>query len=602
VPGFALRAFKTRPCLLLALGALLPAARADESVVNSAHDLSCRGPGPIRAVHETEVCIFCHTPHNAEPQTPLWNRENPQRHYRIYESSTTEARIDQPSGPSKLCLSCHDGTMALGNLLSRPATEPVVMTSRTIRPGPNDLTTDLSDDHPIGFRYDRALSNIDPQIRDPGVVSHSLPLGAHDEMQCTTCHDPHDNELGDFLRITDRYSAICVTCHDMYGWEYSSHAISPMRTPGRRVDRTELLKYRTVRDNGCASCHVIHSAPHPERLLRARFEEENCLNCHDGLVAVLNIASEIGKRSAHRVNLTNEVHKPDEDPFFMLAHVECADCHNPHAARPSVIQNVAGTRGQVVHGPNVAVSGVSLAGLPVERSTFEYEICFKCHSEGILRLRPPSTRQIEQSNTRLEFQLTNPSFHPVAGPRRNPDVVSLIAPLNQGSVISCVDCHNSDNARSEGGSGANGPHGSQYEPILVRNYDTADFTTESAQAYALCYKCHSRESILGDDSFPYHRLHVVGTRAPCSACHDAHGIYRGQGSALHNSSLINFDLAIVNPFSSGGVSRLEYTDTGQYSGNCTLICHGMPHLNFSYGQGAAAPRPATGVPGSRRLR
>jgi hypothetical protein len=317
---------------------------------------------------------------------------------------------------------------------------------------------------------------------------------------------------------------------------------------------------------------------------------------------VLNIASEIGKRSAHRVGLTNDVHQPDEDPFFMLAHVECADCHNPHAARPSIIQNVQGTRGQVVHGPNIAVSGVSLAGLPVERSVFEYEICFKCHSEGILRLRPPSTRQIEQSNTRLEFQLTNPSFHPVAGPRRNPDVVSLIAPLRPGSVISCVDRHNSDNARSEGGSGANGPHGSQYEPILVRNYDTADFTTESAQAYALCYKCHSRESILGDDSFPYHRLHVVGTRAPCSACHDAHGIYRGQGSALHNSNLINFDLAIVNPFSSGGVSRLEYTDTGQYSGNCTLICHGMPHLNFSYGQGAAAPRPATGRPGSRRLR
>ena len=82
---------------------------ADESVVNSVHDLSVRGPGPIRAVGETEVCIFCHTPHNAAPQTPLWNRENPRRYYRIYDSSTTDARTDQPSGPSKMTLSCHAG-------------------------------------------------------------------------------------------------------------------------------------------------------------------------------------------------------------------------------------------------------------------------------------------------------------------------------------------------------------------------------------------------------------------------------------------------------------------------------------------------------------
>ena len=65
--------------------AVLLASRVlgDESVVNSLHDLSARGPGRIRAVHETEICIFCHAPHNAAPQTPLWNRETPRRFYRI---------------------------------------------------------------------------------------------------------------------------------------------------------------------------------------------------------------------------------------------------------------------------------------------------------------------------------------------------------------------------------------------------------------------------------------------------------------------------------------------------------------------------------------
>ncbi|RME40849.1 MAG: hypothetical protein D6788_02525, partial [Planctomycetota bacterium] len=170
--------------------------RADDSVVNSKHDLSAQGPGPIRALFENRVCIFCHTPHDADPQLPLWNRANPRTHYRIYESSTTDARIDQPTGTSKMCLSCHDGTMALGDVLSRPATHPIVMTARTIPPGTTDLTTDLSDDHPIGFRYDRALSNRDPQIRPPEVVSSKLPLGPHSEVSCATCHDPHNNELG----------------------------------------------------------------------------------------------------------------------------------------------------------------------------------------------------------------------------------------------------------------------------------------------------------------------------------------------------------------------------------------------------------------------
>ncbi|GAF70381.1 unnamed protein product, partial [marine sediment metagenome] len=62
---------------LLLLGALSTAALADESIVNSKHDLSSRGPGPIRAISESRICIFCHAPHNAAPQTPLWNRENP---------------------------------------------------------------------------------------------------------------------------------------------------------------------------------------------------------------------------------------------------------------------------------------------------------------------------------------------------------------------------------------------------------------------------------------------------------------------------------------------------------------------------------------------
>lgn len=571
-------------CLsFLILGIATNSIHADESIVNSKHDLSSLGPGPIRAVHETEVCIFCHAPHNAEPDTPLWNRENPLTHYRIYQSSTTDARIDQPSGPSKMCLSCHDGSMALGNVLSRPVTDPIVMTARTIPPGTTDLTNDLSDDHPIGFRYDRALSNRDPQIRDPGVVSPVLPLGKHNEMHCTTCHDPHNNELGDFLRVSDQMSAICISCHDMDGWNHASHCTSGKHVSGRDVDPTERLKYGTVRDNGCMSCHKIHSAPEHERLLRNNREEDGCLNCHDGSVAGLNIAAQIGKFSSHPVALRTGTHDPDENPFTMRRHSECVDCHNPHAAQHNPIGVVQGTRGQLVRGPNLNVSGVSISGTETDDSHFLYEICFKCHGDSVARPRLRATqRQIAQTNTRLEFQPNNPSFHPIAGPRRNQDVVSLISPLKTGSIISCTDCHNSDEARSEGGFGPNGPHGSIYEPLLVRNYERDDNTVESAEAYALCYGCHSRDSILNNESFSLHQRHVVGAKASCNTCHDAHGIYRGQGTETNHGSLINFDLSVVTPADSPTGRRIEYIDNGRMAGSCTLSCHGIQHVNFPY--------------------
>jgi DNA-binding MarR family transcriptional regulator len=42
--------------------------------VGTKHNLSVSGPGPIKSTNEQQVCIFCHTPHNASPIQPLWNR------------------------------------------------------------------------------------------------------------------------------------------------------------------------------------------------------------------------------------------------------------------------------------------------------------------------------------------------------------------------------------------------------------------------------------------------------------------------------------------------------------------------------------------------
>jgi hypothetical protein len=180
---------------------------------------------------------------------------------------------------------------------------------------------------------------------------------------------------------------------------------------------------------------------------------------------------------------------------------------------------------------------------------------------------------------RLKIQVGNPSFHPIAGVGQNSDVPSLINPWTEQSMMSCTDCHNSSQAQSAGGSGPEGPHGSTFEPILVRNYQTIDNTPESASNYALCYGCHSRDSILNDESFPEHDKHIRGEDTPCNICHDPHGVSSTQGNATNNSHLINFDISIVSPNQNG---LLQFVDNGDRAGSCDLSCHGEDHDNFNY--------------------
>ncbi len=555
--------------------ALAAAAPADDSVVNSKHDLSAFGPGPVRALTESEVCIFCHAPHNTDPATPLWNRYQPTTHYRIYDSSTTDARIDQPGGSSKMCLSCHDGSIAVGLVLSRPPTDPIPMNHPLLPSGPSNLTNDLSDDHPIGLRYDRALSNRDPQLRPPELVSHAIQLGRRGELECIACHDPHNNELGDFLRITDRQSALCVTCHDMNGWRTSAHALSSANVP-IHVTNGEALPYRSLRDNACATCHAAHNATQNERLLRAR-SYDLCIGCHDGLSA-RDVLSASNQRSGHQPHRLREVHDPAENPLTMRPHVECVDCHNPHAVRENPLAFVApaaGRRSVFVPPAMEHVPGVSLAGVPVERATFYYEVCFRCHADNPVPIANRIQRQRDDwGNIRRQFLPTAASTHPIAaGSLRSDDVPSLVPEQRLGAPLSCQDCHNNADARQLGGSSANGPHGSRYDFLLLDRYETADFTTETPQAYALCYRCHDRNSILNNESFPFHREHVVRGHTPCSSCHTAHGV---DGSRSQHSHLINFDVSIVQG------ERL-FVDLGQRAGTCTLTCHGVRHVNFNYG-------------------
>ncbi|MEI8290395.1 MAG: cytochrome c3 family protein [Verrucomicrobiota bacterium] len=572
----------TRGVLLgavLGFAATAALAQGPVSIVNSRHNLSLSSPGDVHATAETDICIFCHTPHGATTDGPLWNHKMSTATYKPYSSPTLKAVVGQPNGSSRLCLSCHDGTVALGLVGSRPG--GILMNNATPT-GLNNVGIDLSGDHPVSFTYDATLAAAKGSLRDPSALPPEVTLDRNGQLQCTSCHDPHNAQYGNFLVMDNTGSKLCVSCHVMSAWAASTHAVSgkllPVALAGQLQPKAAGVKSKTaapavsVAHTACASCHVPHAAGNRDNLMRFSAPEKNCIDCHAGDGPGKNVAAELKKPSAHPISTDQSAHNSREDLVNPpVRHVTCADCHNPHAT-----SSAPGGKNQV-SGALAAVSGVSAGGGILSAVTQEYELCFRCHGDSAARGPARVSRQIPQTNTRLEFSPGNTSFHPVESTGKNSSVPSLIPPLTASSLIGCGDCHNSDQNPAAGGSGVNGPHGSAYSPLLERQLRLTDGTPYNPSDFALCYKCHS--SIVVDSeqasSWRYHRKHIEEFKAACTTCHDSHGATQPH--------LINFNTVYVQP--NNGV--LNYTSTGPNHGTCTLTCHdgsgqNKPHAAKSY--------------------
>ena len=524
------------------------------------HDLSINSLGEIRAradSGETRICIFCHTPHNASPLTPLWNRTITAKTYELYKSSTMVATLSQPAGPSRLCLSCHDGTIGLGSVLS---SSTGISVTREITPDRPSYIGSLSADHPVSFSYAASRSHQGIRFELPATLNF---YGAG-YIECSTCHDPHDNTYGKFLVMDNKGSALCIQCHLIIGWQASSHNTSnkSLPVPLRGLDWTN---WTVVADYGCEGCHKPHAAGGAEWLMRFQNEEDNCYSCHNGTVARKNIYSQFLKPSNHPVALTTGVHDPKESPVLIpTRHVECTDCHNAHTVRAT-----PATAPGRVSGKLGEVSGMTLTRTAAIPAVFEYEICFKCHAEIFQKLSF-IPRVVNNTNTQSTFDMSNASYHPVEGRGRNfnvPSIPSSFEPsLTTASIISCTDCHGDDSG------GSLGPHGSYYAPILRDRYEMTMGTQEGFQNYALCYRCHDRNNILANQSFKQvslrggHSGHVGRAKTPCSVCHYPHGVSTVK-------ALINFDTRYVKGPNDTDIPSPTFNDLGANAGSCTLVCH-----------------------------
>lgn len=552
--------------LLLAAGAWCqPGNQA--LVTGTVHNLSTSGPGGIRSTSESGICVFCHTPHSASSVAPLWNRYETTTTFEIYPAGGSMQGVPgQPAGSSRLCLSCHDGTSALGMVRSRATVIPMqgVTAQGRLPAGASNLSASLADDHPISFVP--SLTDAEIALPPPG---HAVALDAQGQLQCRSCHDPHDNTRGDFLVTDPDQGALCVVCHDKRDWAISRH--------GHPTEP----QYQQLVGQACSSCHVPHGAAVAPRLLR-QAEETLCYSCHDGaqnnsweVASLYNITSQFAKVSRHPLTLASVVHDPGEGPVNSFPapsaylpeqspaaprHVECADCHNPHSALST----------DVPGGPSGSLNnvwGIGENGLRIAPVTAEYQVCLKCHGDS-------ANKPAGATNVRLSFLSGNPSHHAVFASATVSSVPSLLPPWTVSSRLACGNCHGSDAV-----SGAQGPHGSIYSPILKKNNFQGYGGTYSAARYALCYTCHS-ESVLmvegdGSQSFRHHNKHVRNSQKDnCKACHSSHG------SQTSNHLLtFNTGFSYIQPSSSG---RLEFIDLGTRHGTCYVRCHGEDHNPETY--------------------
>ncbi len=331
---------------------------------------------------------------------------------------------------------------------------------------------------------------------------------------------------------------------------------------------------KTILPKSCRACHRGMN-------MRISGEEQTCLRCHGnsserqqmkaaGYITqsadrdYRNIEAELRKPYNHPVLEISGVHQPrellPEELVNAKRHAECGDCHEAHQLRK-----------------NAPYRGISKRGVGNFRAdvTKEYELCYKCHADSA-NLPAAST------DKREEFRPTNRSFHPIEAEGANSYVISLKSPYRARkeqpgdiSTIGCSDCHGSDS-----NAGPKGPHGSIYRGLLVDNYEMESGRSENQRAYALCYRCHERSSILGNESFPYHAQHIQGngTRefagTSCFSCHDAHG-------SSANQFLIRFNADIVEANAAGDL-QFKAVGVASRHGSCALSCHGVEHEPKSY--------------------
>jgi predicted CXXCH cytochrome family protein len=589
------------------------------------HNMSV-GSGSSVTAQGSLGCTFCHAPHSGiGGVTPLWNQTLSNQTYTPYTSTTYKQQgKTQPilGKSSSLCLSCHDGTVAVG----QSAVYGKIPVNGTMN-NQDVFGTNLSGSHPFSLVLPmKDAPDLVASLAAQGVTAdptRAVRLIAGN-VECTSCHNPHaqaiDKIAQNFLVRDSSNGQMCLACHDpnrvitgqvnlLSGWTGSIHAVATNQV----ASTAHVGSYTTVAVNACTSCHMEHNASGPARLLRPATpaapgvdaSTQDCITCHYGggniSPVAPNVYAEFAKISHLLPAGTNGHDEAEPALVNNNRHATCVDCHSPHASNPLTLFAAP----PVIRSPQTGVIGVSAVdGVSVlTPAVNQYENCLRCHGTSVgkqvlLKYGYLPTRLVfvgDALNLVPQFSANATSSHPVvhdrSSPLPQPSLLVNMLNLNGtpsarlvGTRIFCTDCHNSDDNREFGGTGPNGPHGSTYTHILERNYQFSQAATPGGTVnntyptpdvspqgpYALCAKCHDLNTILSNASWSQHSLHVFSGGFSCSVCHAAHGM--GAVSAnVSGERLINFDINVVGQNQGAPISYSRARNT------CTLVCHKAAH-------------------------
>ncbi len=198
--------------VIVLLVVLALTVNAFAGIAGSKHDFSTNSAW--NTAGSDEICAPCHAPHgnedtSADPTVPLWNHAQTAADYPTYTSDTMSANNQSGTnvaGVSKLCLSCHDGTVELDSYGGASGVTTIAAGAQV---------TNLTNSHPVGIEYTAAMAlEITEELVDPATAALPLFGASSDTIECATCHDVHGGAAGTaLLQISNTDSALCTACH-----------------------------------------------------------------------------------------------------------------------------------------------------------------------------------------------------------------------------------------------------------------------------------------------------------------------------------------------------------------------------------------------------
>ncbi len=207
----------------------------------------------------TGQCTFCHTPHQAQETRLLWNHTLSANDFSWTDVTSTIGGTLLPTistsytGPTKFCLSCHDGSVAVGDIAwfnKQAWTGASALDADKHGVGDiyniaDPLTGDMDGNHPVAHPYpyqgaanmyngvttgsgvymtDFASDPTSSGIRlfnDSGGVVKAGALAGNTGIECTSCHGVHNESgvvqdeplLRGKLGGANEANYICTKCH-----------------------------------------------------------------------------------------------------------------------------------------------------------------------------------------------------------------------------------------------------------------------------------------------------------------------------------------------------------------------------------------------------